>query len=60
MSDTTLPEVLAVFVVMMYNLTLVAGTTYLVVVYDWSMWTYLLTMCFLTSVKTGKAAENND
>ena len=33
-----------------YNAFLVTGTTYLVAVLDWSMWTYLLCMCFMVSV----------
>lgn len=60
MSDTNFNEVLAVALGLMYNLSLVVGTTYLVVVHEWSMWTYLLCMCFLASIKTGKAAEKNE
>lgn len=37
---------------LLYNLTLLVGTTYLVVEYSWSMWAYLLAMCFVTSIKT--------
>ena len=36
----------------LYNFSIVAGTAYLVVCHDWSMWTFLLAMCFITSVKT--------
>ena len=32
--------------VLVYDFLLVAGTAYLVVVYDWSMWTFLLTLMF--------------
>lgn len=32
---------------LLYNFALVAGTTWLVVELDWSMWCYLLTMCFM-------------
>ena len=38
--------------VLLYNLTLIVGATYLVVEYSWSMWIYLLTLCFITSIKT--------
>lgn len=32
--------------VMIYDLILVSGTAYLVQEHNWSMWTFLLTMCF--------------
>ena len=38
--------------VLIYNLTILVGTTYLVVEYSWSMWTYLLAMVFITTIKT--------
>ena len=38
---------------LLYNLILLVGTTYLVVEYSWSMWTYLLAMVFITTIKTG-------
>lgn len=40
-----------VFIVL-YNLAIVAGTAYLVQVYDWSMWTFLLTLLFMMTRKT--------
>ena len=39
--------------ILLYNLTLIVGATYLVVEYNWSMWIYLLAMVFVTSIKTG-------
>ena len=39
-----------VFMILVYNLTIVAGASYLIVVYNWSMWTYLLAMFFLVSL----------
>lgn len=40
-----------VFMILVYNLTIVAGASYLIVVYNWSMWTYLLAMFFLLSLR---------
>ena len=37
--------------VLVYDFLLVAGTAYLVVVYDWSMWTFLLTCLFFMTTK---------
>jgi hypothetical protein len=41
--------------VLLYNLTLIVGATYLVVEYSWSMWIYLLAALFITSFKTGNS-----
>jgi hypothetical protein len=54
---TTIAEAIIVFFTVVYNFAIVAGTTYLVVFYEWSMWCYLLAMCFMVSVKTGKSEE---
>ncbi len=35
--------------VLSYNLALIAGTAYLVQVHNWSMWTFLLTVCFIAN-----------
>lgn len=43
--------------VLTYNLILIVGTTYLVVTYNWSAWTFLFTLCLLYSVKS-KDKEN--
>lgn len=37
--------------VLTYNLILIVGTTYLVVTYNWSAWTFLFTLCLLYIVK---------
>lgn len=60
MSNTKWSEAFVLMLVVLYNFCLVAGTTYLVAEREWSMWTYLLTLCFMTTVKTGKAAEKNE
>ena len=39
---------------LLYNMTLIVGVTYLVVNYNWSMWTYLLAICFLTNFTNKK------
>lgn len=59
-SETNIAEFLILFSVILYNLIIVAGTTFLVVNYEWSMWCYLLALCFMSNVKTGKAAEKNE
>jgi hypothetical protein len=45
-------DVLKFLLVATYNLIILAGTTYVVVTYNWSMWTYLLAMCFCFSIRT--------
>lgn len=35
-----------------YNFALIAGTAYLVVDYNWSMWTFVLTIAFMMNWKT--------
>jgi hypothetical protein len=40
---------LEIFLVLMYNLALVAGTSYLIVAHDFSAWTYLLALIFAAS-----------
>ena len=37
-----------------YNFLLVAGTAYLVQEHDWSMWTFLLTLCFFVTSSKNK------
>lgn len=60
LEQTTWAETGAIFVVTLYNFAILCGVTYLVLVHQWSMWTYLLGLCFITTVKTGKAAEKNE
>lgn len=53
---------LEIFLVLAYNLALVAGTSYLIVAHDFSAWLYLLALVFAASwdkeskitVETGK------
>lgn len=42
---------IVVFLTLVYNFAIVAGASYLVAVYNWSMWSYLLAMCFMVSIK---------
>ena len=35
-----------------YNLSIVAGTAYFVEFHNWSGWWFLLTLCFMVSIKT--------
>jgi hypothetical protein len=47
-------EVAVLALLVVYNLTLIAGTAYLVQVYDWSMWTFVLTVGFFKfNARTG-------
>ena len=45
-------HMLIVALVLAYDAALIAGTAFLVQVYDWSMWTFLLTAIFFMSTKT--------
>lgn len=45
--------------ILVYNLTLLVGTTYLVVEYSWSMWTYLLVALFLQVTKRVRMYEDD-
>lgn len=41
-----------VIAILVYNFLLVAGTAYLVVEHNWSMWTFLLTLAFFMINRT--------
>lgn len=44
--------------VLVYDFALLAGTAYLVIVYDWSMWTFLLAaVFFMTANKIKESKE---
>lgn len=45
--------IIAIFIIV-YDFLLIAGTAYLVQVYDWSMWTFLLAALFFITTKTRK------
>lgn len=49
MSDTIIK-----LAIMLYDFCLLAGTAYLVTVYNWSMWTFVLTFCFFLTTKDKK------
>lgn len=34
-----------------YNLILIAGTAYLCVMWDWSLWCFLITACFVLTLR---------
>lgn len=59
-TSTNFSEALMVLFIVIYNFAILAGTSYLVVHYDWSMWTYLLALLCLAGVKTGKASEKDE
>ena len=42
-------DIVEYILVMSYNLALIIGTVYLVQVHNWSMWTFLLTACFIAN-----------
>lgn len=52
MSDT----ILKLFIIA-YNFMLVAGTAYLVQEHSWSMWTFLLAMCFFMTTRNKDKEE---
>lgn len=47
-------------VVCLYNLALVAGTAYLVAVYDWSPWWFVLTIMFMANIFKGEKDERKN
>ena len=49
---------LAVFVIL-YNLTLVVGASYLILEYQWSLWTYIGALFFTMSI-TDVAEDDDD
>ena len=55
--DNEMSETIVSLGVLLYNFLLVAGTAWLIAFYDWSMWTFLLTVCFITSRTTVKNKE---
>jgi hypothetical protein len=44
-------KALIVLFVLTYDLIVLAGTTWLVVEHNWSMWTYLLALCFMFQIQ---------
>lgn len=44
-----------IVLVIVYNLTLLAGTSYLVLYHDFSAWTYLIALCFGASWDDSKS-----
>jgi len=46
-------DIVEAILIMSYNLALIIGTVYLVQIHNWSMWTFLLTVCFLVSQTKG-------
>jgi hypothetical protein len=43
-----------VFMILVYNFAILAGASYLIVVYNWSMWIYLLAMLCLCQTSSRK------
>jgi hypothetical protein len=50
-------DVILKIAILIYDFALVAGTAYLVAVYGWSMWTFLLTLCFFMTSRKEKPNE---
>jgi hypothetical protein len=42
------------FGILIYNFLIVAGTAYLVAIYDWSGWWFLLTFMLMMGLKDGE------
>lgn len=53
-------ELGAVVAVALYNLCVLAGTCYLIVAHGWSPWWLALALVCLKSLRTGKAAGDDD
>jgi hypothetical protein len=45
---------------MVYNITLLSGTAYLIIQYNWSTWWFLLTVMLLGSDKREKKEVNSN
>lgn len=48
--DDALATLLAFVAVLIYNFALLSGATYLIVVYEWSLWTYVGAVLFMRSM----------
>jgi hypothetical protein len=48
-----------IFLVLCYNLTIVAGTAYVVQFYDWSPWWFLLAVMMMLNFKSKKDEDEN-
>jgi hypothetical protein len=53
----SMSEAIVVIAVLLYNLAILVGATYLVVVYDWSLWTYFFAIFFTLSIAKRKKDE---
>jgi hypothetical protein len=51
--NTNFWDFLVILMYLSFLLALLGGTAYLVQVHDWSIWTFLATMLFIPSIKTG-------
>lgn len=58
--STTAGDVIVKIFILLYDLILVAGTAYLVTIYEWSMWTFLLTICFFITTKRSDDGERKE
>jgi hypothetical protein len=48
---------ITVLIIAVYNLSLFAGTAYLIIEYDWSAWWFLFTILVMSMYKTEKKDE---
>jgi hypothetical protein len=48
---------ITVLIIAVYNLSLFAGTAYLIIEYDWSAWWFLFTILVMSMYKTEKKEE---
>jgi hypothetical protein len=53
-------KLVEVFLVLLYNLSLLAGASYLIIVYDFSAWIYLLALLFAASWKDKDEKRDDD
>jgi len=59
MNATTGDVIVKIFIIL-YDLILVAGTAYLVTFHDWSLWTFLITICFFITTKRSDDSEKKE
>ena len=50
---------MTILIIALYNLTLIAGTAYLVALHDWSPWWFALTVLLLANYKKDKKNERD-
>lgn len=53
-NNTNFWDVLVILFYLIFILGLLGGTAYMVQMHNWSVWTFLATLFFIPSIRTGK------